>query len=1052
MVILLFIFSFLSEQIYADDPSEQSIIKTGAEIGYPPFSMVDNEGNPTGFSVELLNTALHVMNRHPQYTVDSWNTVKQALTVGSIQALPLVGKTPEREADYDFTFPYMTMHGTIVVRENTLMPESYEELKGKLVGVMRDDNAEEYVRRKTIPANIVTTDTFEQALRFLDEGAIDAVIIQRYLALQLINSLKLEKLKVSDIVLQDFKQDFCFAVKEGDKDLLRILNEGLSIVIANGTFDRLQAKWFSPDGSFRKRYDRLIIGGDRAYPPYEFIDENGEPAGYNVDLTRAIAKKMGLDIKIKLGPWNEIYRGMRNGEIDIIQGIFYSVDRDQNVSFSQAHTVINHVAVTRTDGPPIREAEDLKNLSILVMKDDIMHEFAINKGLGNNLLLAESQEEAIRRLSEGESHCALVARIPAHFWQEKHGLDNLKIGEVSLFSPEYNYGSSNDNDRLLQLFSEGLAAVKSSGEYREIYSEWLGIYEEEQKLSGEFILKILLYTTLPLLLIFLTALFWSRSLKNLVKERTEKLKETADQLQHKIGELEHTKKNLASSKENFHTILNSICDAVIATDKNSRIIQMNPVAEDLTGWLLKDALGTPINEVLHIINSQIPKNVKEQIEDVLSNGEIIELVDYSILIDKKGNEFRISYSIAPILSYSGNITGAVLVLQNVTEQVKLEEQFQQIRKVQSLGQLAGGVAHDLNNMLTPILGFSELLLNDFAIEDYRKDHVEQILYAVSKGKELVGQLLAFTRKQALHFVPINLNNTLEGFKLLLRRTIREDILIEIIHSSRNCMIVGDIIQIEQVILNLTVNAQDAMPFGGRLILRINQIELEEDYMRNYEIPVPGKYIELSISDTGTGIDDMTKKQIFEPYFSTKGTMGTGIGLSTVTEILKQHNAHIEVQSEAHKGTTFRIFFPVFIKEFNSEEKYYPVDSDLRGTETILLVEDNQQVCQLVQKILNQYGYNVLAVESPALALSTPELGRGQVDLLLSDVIMPEMNGIDLFNQALKMKNNLKVLFMSGYATDTITNQGILEKDFHFIQKPFYNKALAGKVREALGPV
>lgn len=383
------------------------------------------------------------------------------------------------------------------------------------------------------------------------------------------------------------------------------------------------------------------------------------------------------------------------------------------------------------------------------------------------------------------------------------------------------------------------------------------------------------------------------------------------------------------------------------------------------------------------------------------------------------------------------------------EKGRIEEQYHQARKLESIGRLAGGVSHDLNNLLSPIIGYGEMLLNDLDPGDARREFVDQILRAGLRARDLVRQLLAFSRKQTLEYKPVDMNKAVTGFEKLLRRTIREDIEIEIIPSPDIGTVMADINQIEQVILNLVVNASDAMPEGGCLTIETASANLDEDYAAKHQGVRPGAYVMLAVSDTGCGMDDETREHAFEPFFSTKGEQGTGLGLATVYGIVKQHGGNIWVYSELDKGTTFKIYLPVSEEARVEEKTCDKIATDLKGSETILLVEDDEQVRDLARAILRRQGYTVLVAENGLKALTVLASHDDPVQLLLTDVVMPEMNGKELFIKAAEKYPGLKVLYMSGYTANVIAHRGALEEGIAFIQKPFTVQALTAKVREVL---
>ena len=413
-------------------------------------------------------------------------------------------------------------------------------------------------------------------------------------------------------------------------------------------------------------------------------------------------------------------------------------------------------------------------------------------------------------------------------------------------------------------------------------------------------------------------------------------------------------------------------------------------------------------------------------------------------------------SAAPLHDKNGEIIAGIEIFPEITdlrrmEQEKslIEEQYQQSQKVDSIGRLAGGIAHDLNNLLSPILGYAEMLQDDPVLDETLKEPVDEIKQAGIRARDLVQRLLAFSRKQTLEYTPINLSKTLVGFENLLRRTIRENVEISIITPKFTPTVMADVGQIEQVIMNLAVNAQDAMPQGGFLIISITPACLDEDFASRHPGFKPGSYLLMSVIDTGCGMEKEILDKVFEPFFSTKGKKGTGLGLATVYGIVKQHNGNIWVYSEPGKGTTFQVYLPVSGKLTRQKNPAGAEASNLKGPETILLVEDDEQVLHLSKALLTRQGYKVLATNNGIEALNILKEAETPVHLLLSDVIMPVINGKELFKKASAIQPGIKVLYMSGYTDDVIAEHGVLEEGTAFLQKPFSLKSLSSKVRETL---
>ncbi len=421
------------------------------------------------------------------------------------------------------------------------------------------------------------------------------------------------------------------------------------------------------------------------------------------------------------------------------------------------------------------------------------------------------------------------------------------------------------------------------------------------------------------------------------------------------------------------------------------------------------------------------------------NGEIYPVEIFSNYVQFEGKEYK--------LAFVHDISA-----QKKAEQEKtvLEEQLRQAQKMEAIGTLAGGVAHDLNNMLSPILGYAELIKNSLPAVDQRWGQLNEIFKAGLRARNLTRQLLTFGRKQPLSISPINLNNVIRGFEKMLRRTIRENITIKTNLASTLPVIDGDQGQIEQIIINLAVNAQDAMPDGGALTIETGTIYLDEKFQEFGAEDKAGPHVMMAVSDTGQGIDKKLLSRIFEPFFTTKEKgSGTGLGLSTAYGITKQHGGHLWVYSEPGQGSTFKVYLPQSDAPETAVSTEVPLAEPTKGDETILVVEDNKQVLALAKYILEDCGYKVLEADSPASAINLAGDIKDTIDLLLTDVVMPDLNGKELYERLADRLPDLKVLFMSGYTGNVIVHHGVIDEDINFISKPFGVSDLASKVREVL---
>jgi len=417
---------------------------------------------------------------------------------------------------------------------------------------------------------------------------------------------------------------------------------------------------------------------------------------------------------------------------------------------------------------------------------------------------------------------------------------------------------------------------------------------------------------------------------------------------------------------------------------------------------------------------------------------------------KDGSVITVQLSVRAVRGPAGEIEGVEGLVQDVTEQRSLETQFRQAQRLEAVGRLAGGVAHDFNNILTAIGGYSELLLETYGASDPRRADLEEIRAGAVRATRLTRQLLAFSRKQILQPRVLDLNEILRALDRMLRRLIGEDIKLEMALDTHLGAVRADPGQIEQVVLNLAVNARDAMPSGGRLTLETATVDLDPAYVREHPEASSGRHAMLAVSDAGVGMDAETRSHLFEPFFTTKEQgKGTGLGLATVYGIVKQSGGHIWVYSEPGRGTTFKIYLPQVDEAPEDLTLPAPVQPAVGGRETVLLAEDDASVRAVVADVLTQRGYRVLRASDGQTAL---ELARGQpgtIHLLLTDLVMPGMTGRELADALAAERPGLRALYMSGYTDDTVVRHRVLEEGMPYLQKPFTGQALASKVREVL---
>jgi PAS domain S-box-containing protein len=495
--------------------------------------------------------------------------------------------------------------------------------------------------------------------------------------------------------------------------------------------------------------------------------------------------------------------------------------------------------------------------------------------------------------------------------------------------------------------------------------------------------------------------------------------------------------------ERFRTLLDSSSEAIVLlTPEDGSLLDCNETACRMAGVGREELLTQPIHRFIGDEGwSQLQKL------HCMSEGEHHTI--RTGFASRSGEVLPVEVTCSGA-RFQGELLG-VLVIRDISERLKLEAQILQQQKLESVGLLAGGIAHDFNNMLAPIFVYSEMIRNRFPQGDLNHKQASAILESAGKAKELVKQLLSFSRKQVLAVQPLDLNEIVTAFSDILKRTIRENVTIRTSLSEAACPIQADRTQIEQVLLNLAVNAQDAISGNGTITIESGQVLLDDEYCVLHPGVRPGPYILLTVSDSGSGMNDETLAHIFEPFFSTKAVgYGTGLGLSTVYGIVRQHEGTIDVQSTLGGGTSFRIYLPVDAGvETATQDTETLTSVQDRRSATILLVEDNEMVMDMTRELLESYGYAVLPAWLPEDALDIARREGGRVDLLLTDVVMPQMNGPELYHRIREFIPDLKVIYMSGYTSNVIVHNGTLEEEASFIAKPFTSATLLAQVTRIL---
>ncbi len=536
------------------------------------------------------------------------------------------------------------------------------------------------------------------------------------------------------------------------------------------------------------------------------------------------------------------------------------------------------------------------------------------------------------------------------------------------------------------------------------------------------------------------------SLENQVKDRTAKLSDSIVLLQKEISERERIEHAINKSFNEWRATVDSTTDVIMMLNSDYTVIRLNKAATLFYNQPFKQLIGTSLLQLFPADDLQKDSNLRSVLKYSAEHEE-----GNVYLSDKKA---WLSFSLDPIRDNDGQLTGRVFVMRDITERIKAEEEQRklqaellQIQKMDSIGRLAGGVAHDFNNMLSAIIGFSQLALMKLPDDDPAVESIRIVYDAGERAASLTRQLLAFSRKQLLEMKVVNLNTIIENMAKMLRRVIGENVVLDLDLQNPIKNILADTGQMEQVLMNLLVNARDAMPSGGRVKVETAEVILREE---NDQKVIPGSYVMVSVTDAGTGMSKEVQERIFEPFFTTKGMgKGTGLGMSTVYGIVKQHDGHITVHSEQGVGTTFKLYFPMVNRETDviNVQKHSQL---MGGTDTVLAVDDEPSIRKLIMQTMQPLGYTLLDAPSGEDALKVSDAYPGAIDLLVTDVVMPGMNGMQLAEKIRQRRPDIKVILISGYTDNAIVQQDMIDRKLILMQKPIIPTVLAAKVREVLG--
>ncbi|MGD9733228.1 MAG: transporter substrate-binding domain-containing protein [Desulfamplus sp.] len=803
------------------------------------------------------------------------------------------------------------------------------------------------------------------------------------------------------------------------------------------------------------------------FKPLVFIDENGRASGFFPDILNYIALKEGWEITYITGSWSDCLRRIETGEIDIQVSIAYSKEREAALNFSK-HLIMDWASIFKQKGSSISTIFDLKNKVVSVVKSGITTDDfkRVIEQFNIKCRLIEKNEniENLEAVHNKEADAGVCPNIYGTTVENNYNIETTPI----VFSPiKLGFAvNKKGNQELLLVINRYIEDMKKDEDsiYYNIRDRWIS-GSKKDNIFPKWLFPVMwilsaLFITLAVFNVVLKKRVVAKTAELVAANRKLALSEDnyrilLEQAKDEIKERKIAEESLRQSEEKFKAVFEQAPIGIIISDSKSVVLDCNAHLASIFGAVKEQYYGMNLLE-------RLPEgNVRQNLADALADYEIhrYEGTYTSVLTAKPLHLSILSKKVSPDLMI--NILMDMTKNKEVEEEnLKLQEQLLQSHKIESIGRLAGGVAHDFNNMLGVIIGHAELLIDRSDITESVSNGLKAIQNAANRSADLTKQLLAFARKQTINPQIINLNEAVEGMLSMIERLIGEDIDLIWIGSQNVGKVEIDPAQIDQIIINLCVNAKDAILDKaqyealktGRITIETGKAVIDKSYCVDNFDAKPGRYLILAVSDNGCGIENERLPMIFDPFFTTKEVhKGTGLGLASVYGIVKQNRGFINVYSELGEGTTFRIYLPEYCDDDNTNvddtAEYSIQELPEAGDETILLVEDELWLLELGETMLKRLGYTVLTASSPKEAVNIAENYPNKIDLLLTDVIMPEMNGRELAKKLAGIRPNLKSIFMSGYTANVIAHHGVLDQDIYFIQKPFSIQELSKQIRE-----
>ena len=782
----------------------------------------------------------------------------------------------------------------------------------------------------------------------------------------------------------------------------------------------------------------LLARADHNYHPYSYRDEQGNPAGFTVDLMRALAEVMGLEVEIRLGPWEEVRHDLETRQLDVVLGMYSSPERERFADFSVPVTIATHTIFVRKDSP-IRSVRDLRGRAILVQTGDIMHDYLREKGLTERVIARDEQTEVLRLLAAGQYDAALLGKLPGLYWANRYRLTNLKTVGGPLEARKFCFAVPEGDDILLGVLNEGLNILKATGRFEEIQHAWFGVYEQES-LMGDLLRKAM-WVLVPLGFLLTLGFVWNWSLQRTVASQTR-------ELSRELAERRRIEQALRTSEDMARAVLNAASESIFLLDRKGVVLDINEAAIRRLG-VADSFVG---KRLLDYFPPELAEARRQKVVKALETRKPVRFED-----ERDGIFFQTT--VCPIFDENGEVSRIAVYAKDVTEskqaeadRARLEAQVMHAQKLESLGVLAGGIAHDFNNLLMGILGNTDLVLDDLPAGTPARESLHEIQTAANRAADICRQMLAYSGKGRFVIQSLDLSDLLGEMTQLLAVSVSKQAVLHYDCDPELPPVEGDAAQIRQVIINLVTNASDALgESNGNIWIRTGVQHCDRRYLRTTDLGADlpeGAYVYLEVADDGCGMDEQTRQRIFEPFFTTKFP-GRGLGLAAVLGIVRGHQGTLQVKSVPGHGTTFRVMLPV---TENPDEVYLAGRSSTEETPArgkVLLIDDEDAVRALAARMLQRLGYKVITAADGSQGVERFREHRNEIVAVLLDMTLPRMSGEETLRSLQDVAPDVRVLLSWGLKATELPAGLAGRGRVGLVRKPYQMAALGRKLQEIL---